>query len=986
MDKVRLSSGGVRGGMPLFAVITAVVLVWAGTASAANVIITLYPHCDPQCLNSTFLTSFDRPSPAKLATAELGSPLLSTSTCDDKNFDGWYNSETGGSKITTSTSFTTTAAIHAQYTYTITFDRNGGSLSTTTAKTSTGKTLATLPTPTNSNAAFDGWYLNGTKITTSYVYERHTTLTAMWTYKVTFNANGGSVTPASAQTNTSGILAAGLPEPEKTDAIFNGWYTKATNDGIKINPTTVYTANTTIYAWWIPVFTVTFNANGGTIDPDVETSAKTNPADGTLAALPAAPTRDGYTFDGWYTAATGGTKIPDGYVFQKNTTIYAQWKIINYMITFSNTNPDAGTIADNKRSDMTGAGWKLAKLPALTPKTGYTSGAWYNDETNGNPVTTSTVFSEPTTIYARWTPTSYTISYSGMEGATATPPNPTKYTIEDAVTLSPPKKPANTFIGWTWSGQKEKEPQTSVSIDQGSTGNKAFTANWTVRILNITFQDDDTTFYRETGTSANAGKVASIPTLKTKNGYTFDGWYPDYPEDAAKVTGSTVFDGDATVYSRWTPVSYTISYNLGGGIEDPDYPNPTKYTIESSITLNDPVRPAYIFNGWTWTGHSKPEKDVSIERGSTGNKSFTANWTAVFYKVTFNTNGGGAVTPDSATTVAGGKLASPLPTPAWAGYFFEGWFTDGNAGEKVTASTVYEKETIIYAHWAPIYTIMFNAYGGGLPSFTTAKTGSGSKLDSLPKVKKNDLAFDGWYTDSTGGVKITTSMAFTSDSIAYARWVAGNTVTFSAGANGKLTAVVNGDTITSGALAPKGRSVVFTAKPDAGYEVDVWKTGAAVAGNSAATYTLASLTADTTVTVSFKKINDAVASPDRVIPAADSNRVTAAIAPVAALTAEFTAGPNPVGRSSGAVSFFRNGSRIESAALSVYDAAGNTVAAVKIGKNADAGGNGKRAVGSWDLRDKKGRPVSEGAYLVKGAIKTAGGKREQVSVILSVGH
>jgi hypothetical protein len=96
------------------------------------------------------------------------------------------------------------------------------------------------------------------------------------------------------------------------------------------------------------------------------------------------------------------------------------------------------------------------------------------------------------------------------------------------------------------------------------------------------------------------------------------------------------------------------------------------------------------------------------------------------------------------------------------------------------------------------------------------------------------------------------------------------------------------------------------------------------------------------------------------------------------------------GKPLGAVNFFRHGSRIESAKLYIYDVAGDLVRKVKIGDHnngagtTDASVRSRRPVGTWDLRDVKGHPVSNGTYLVKGELKMSGGKRERVSVVVEV--
>jgi len=125
-----------------------------------------------------------------------------------------------------------------------------------------------------------------------------------------------------------------------------------------------------------------------------------------------------------------------------------------------------------------------------------------------------------------------------------------------------------------------------------------------------------------------------------------------------------------------------------------------------------------------------------------------------------------------------------------------------------------------------------------------------------------------------------------------------------------------------------------------------------------------------------------VAGADRVIPS--GNAQTAVVAPAARSSGGFTAGPNPAVKSSGAVTFFWQGKPIKSGSLTVYDAAGSVVRKLPLKDGAAVGSAGKRAVGSWDLRDSKGRDVSAGTYLVKGKVSASGGKSERVSAVVGV--
>ena len=147
------------------------------------------------------------------------------------------------------------------------------------------------------------------------------------TYTVTFDANGGSVTPASAVTGADGKLTS-LPTPTRSHHSFNGWYTEASG-GTKVDTNTIFTADTTIYAHWTYTgattaagttrYTVSFETNGGS-----KVSSKTVTRN-TAVSEPTAPTKDGYTFDGWYSDKALKTAYDFSAKVTKSFTLYAKW-------------------------------------------------------------------------------------------------------------------------------------------------------------------------------------------------------------------------------------------------------------------------------------------------------------------------------------------------------------------------------------------------------------------------------------------------------------------------------------------------------------------------------------------------------------------------------------------------------------------------------------------------------------------------------------
>ena len=140
---------------------------------------------------------------------------------------------------------------------------------------------------------------------------------------VKFDANGGTVTQKQ-KSVSSGAKYGSLPVPKRTGYNFSGWYTDA-SAGTKITSASRVNAqgSQTLYAQWVAKnYTVTFNAQGGTVTP----KSAIVTYDQSIGSLPA-PTRSGYTFVGWYTKTSGGTQVvPDAQVkLTSAITLYARW-------------------------------------------------------------------------------------------------------------------------------------------------------------------------------------------------------------------------------------------------------------------------------------------------------------------------------------------------------------------------------------------------------------------------------------------------------------------------------------------------------------------------------------------------------------------------------------------------------------------------------------------------------------------------------------
>jgi uncharacterized repeat protein (TIGR02543 family) len=201
--------------------------------------------------------------------------------------------------------------------------------------------------PSRTHYTFGGWYTapnsGGTEFTASTVVSGNITVYAKWPiiqYTVTFNPDNGSQTTL--RTVNSGNTVGNMPDnPARSGYIFGGWYTAPNGGGSQFHADTVVTGNTTVYAkWTIIQYTVTFNPdNGGRITPMTVNSGSS------VGNMPANPSRDFYTFGGWYTAQNGGgTAFTASTVVSGNITVYAKWTALSFndALTWLSTNAVEG--------------------------------------------------------------------------------------------------------------------------------------------------------------------------------------------------------------------------------------------------------------------------------------------------------------------------------------------------------------------------------------------------------------------------------------------------------------------------------------------------------------------------------------------------------------------------------------------------------------------------------------------------------------------
>ena len=640
-----------------------------------------------------------------------------------------------------------TLTLTADKLYTVTMDTAGGDPIRPIQYTVESEAFQ-LPTPVRTGYIFLGW--TGEGITepqeTIEIPQGSTgdrTYTANWQvieYTIITLLEGGNAGSSGAYVYTVEETFT-LPTPTRKGYTFLGW----TGEGITTpQPNVTIPKGSTgdkryIENWVLTGYYITMDLNGGSGKEKVIYTITDEDFE-----LPT-PTRNGYEFVGWtgegITTPQTSVIIPKGSTGNKAYT--ANWQVIEYTITLdTNGGPVVSPIKYTVEDTFT--------LPYIL-RPGYEFAGWTLDGSGMLPSTPLIIYPGTTGdlhYKAEWRLAEYTITLdlnggSGQEKVI--------YTITDEdFELPTPTRNGYEFVGWT--GERITTPQTSVKIPRGSTGNKAYTANWQViKYTIITLL--------EGGNAGSSGayvytveETFTLPT-PTRKGYTFLGWTGEgitTPQPNVTIPkGST---GDKRYIENWVLTGYYITMDLNGGSGK----EKVIYTItDEDFELPTPTRNGYEFVGWTGEGITTPQTSVKIPKGSTGNKAYTANWKVIRYTITLVTNGGAVIA--SIRYTVEDSVTLPIP-PERPGYEFAGWVLDGSGQFPSTPMIIPEGSTgdrIYEAEWrVATYTITYVSHGKAYNwvQYTIKNQVYFGAPEEDPSYYLPGYTFVGWKIDGVSGM------------------------------------------------------------------------------------------------------------------------------------------------------------------------------------------------------------------------------------------
>lgn len=479
---------------------------------------------------------------------------------------GWFTEAEGGEKITEDTAPKEGNLIlyahWAKEKYNLNFDPNGGKSSVLVRALDYGDPFGTLPEAEKKGYGFEGWYTaltDGKRVNEDTPICGPTTVYALWTpkkYTVSFNGNGMEVNET--RTVTFDSPYGKLPKPEMTGYSFKGWFTDVSvGTEVKAEDMVSEDKDQTLYARWeANKYKVKFDGAGGTSKPS---EAEVTFAS-TYSALPQAE-REGHTFNGWFTEKSGGTKVFDytRVSVPSDHTLFAHWTPNQYRITLDAA---GGNPAKTEKNVTYGTKYGELKAPS---RAGYSFKGWFSAKSGGEEIKANSLFKEAKakTLYARWTPNTYTVKFDGNGGT----PGQASKTVTYASTygtLQNATRKGYAFEGWytAKTGGTKIISSSTVNITEVQT----LYAHWTANTYTVTLNYSGEKIYGKESDSKKVtfGSAYGNLAKPAKKGYTFDGWYTAKTGGTLVTNTTTVTEaGDHTLYARWTLYCYDVEWSGG---------------------------------------------------------------------------------------------------------------------------------------------------------------------------------------------------------------------------------------------------------------------------------------------------------------------------------------------------------------------------------------------------------------------------------------
>lgn len=412
--------------------------------------------------------------------------------------------------------------------------------------------------------------------------------------------------------------------------------------------------------------TIIFDSNGGSAVASVSGPARSSFSE------PAPPTRAGASFEGWFTARTGGTKITWPYTINGSTTLYAQWNTLPATLSFdshggSATAPISAFVGDD------------IAAPADPVLSGYGFDGWYTSATGGTQVTWPYSLTGDTTLHAVWTQTPAVLTLKSENGSSDVQTN--SFVGVEIDEPQAPLRSGTSFKGW----YTAQNGGTRVSWPYTLAANTTLWAQWEATLQFVSQGGSPVdSVVKDVGTNV---AQPSNPSNPYKN---FSGWFTEENGGTA-ITWPLTVNTDTVVYAHWADIPATLTFDSQGG----SGVNPI-VTIQGDLVSEprEPTKSNAAFEGWF--DQSTGGEKVTWAYLMTGDKTVFAQWNTVPVTLSFDSQGGSPVS--KIDTYAGEEIEMPT-APTRPGYTFLGWYESKTSDYSLVWPYEVTSDTILYARW-----------------------------------------------------------------------------------------------------------------------------------------------------------------------------------------------------------------------------------------------------------------------------------------------
>lgn len=595
------------------------------------------------------------------------------------------------------TSDITLVAKFEQIMCTVTFDVDGVK---STVEVKYGSYVAE-PTekPVKEGHTFSNWLLDNNVYYFNEMITEDITLVAGFninTYTVTFIVESGVTKEVSVTYNET--VEEYIIEASQGYE-FDGWFL----NGELFDFSTPIKSNISLYGSWSKItYLVKFELSGGI---GIETTVVDY---GQAITLPANPTRENFTFEGWYLDSLYVESYSNQLIYN-NTILYAKWETDLETFTVSFTDEQnvilSVDVIENEKVSM----------PTLVPeKYGYTFKCWTLD---GEEYDFDTLVTSNITLSASWEIIVCVVTFE-IDGVKTTQ----NINYGDVLTKpTDPTKEGHIFECWVYDSE-------GYYFNEAVEGDITLSAKFIPINYAITFDCNNTQYIY---TSADYGTKLTKPQDPTREGYKFVCWTLDGEE----YDFDTLVKGEMTLVAKWEANTYIVTFNVDG-VETEVEVKYSEYVEEPEM----PTKEGHNFSGWLLNNDT-----YNFSLPITGNITLTASWTKISYSVILYNKGLDYVYE---TIYYGEEFNLPEdPTPS-LGYYFVGWINNVT-DEFLESSFVVKADVSAYAHYEPIeYKLTFVLNGGEEPEVRYNTFTIETPTYYIYPIVKEGYTFLGWTSNT----------------------------------------------------------------------------------------------------------------------------------------------------------------------------------------------------------------------------------------------